>query len=88
MTPKEKAKELVDRFKPLADWNNEYGSAEAKTNHIKAKQCALICVDEILDENSANNVSNDCAWVKDEDGKFRMTNEQFWQAVKHEINLL
>ena len=36
MTPKEKAKELVDRFR-IGDRNMK----------SKAKQCALICVDEI-----------------------------------------
>ena len=38
MTPKEKAKELVDRFR-IGDRNMK----------SKAKQCALICVDEILE---------------------------------------
>ena len=83
MIPSEKAIELVDKYKNMHSVAGGIGVTEKQ-----AKQCALICVDEILDENSANNVSNDCAWVKDEDGKFRMTNEQFWQAVKHEINLL
>ena len=39
MTPKEKAKELVDRFL------NEQNDTEEIS---QAKQCALICVDEIL----------------------------------------
>ena len=38
MTAKEKAKELVDRFR-IGDRNMK----------SKAKQCALICVDEILE---------------------------------------
>ena len=38
MTAKEKAKELIDRFR-IGDRNMK----------SKAKQCALICVDEILD---------------------------------------
>ena len=37
MTAKEKAKELIDRFR-IGDRNMK----------SKAKQCALICVDEIL----------------------------------------
>ena len=39
MTPKEKAKELVDQFDELLTYR------ESKT---KTKQCALIAVDEIL----------------------------------------
>lgn len=37
MTPKEKAKELVDKFKELYD----YGSL--------SKECALIAVDELIE---------------------------------------
>jgi hypothetical protein len=39
MTPKEKAKELVDKFIEFTDTSDEYGYA---------KQCALIAVDEII----------------------------------------
>lgn len=41
MTPKEKAKELVDKFV-------QYTPAEEKYEYPYAKQCALIAVDEIL----------------------------------------
>ena len=44
MTPKEKAKELVDRFLSIEgadDCGNSYPYV--------AKQCALICVDEIIE---------------------------------------
>jgi hypothetical protein len=39
MTPKEKAKELVDKFIELTGTSDEY---------LYSKQCALIAVDEIL----------------------------------------
>ena len=42
MTPKEKAKELVNKFIPFVD-TYHYGFL------VKNKQCALIAVDEILD---------------------------------------
>jgi hypothetical protein len=48
MTPKEKAKELVDRFwelDMLDDNGDLYWIGKENT-----KQCALICVDEILEE--------------------------------------
>ena len=41
MTPKEKAEELVNKFSDLEDGEMYIG---------KAKQCALIAVDEILNE--------------------------------------
>ena len=43
MTPKEKAKELIDKFKYYSDVNHN-------GNFENAKQCALIAVDEILNE--------------------------------------
>jgi hypothetical protein len=61
MTPKEKAKELV------------YGFIDLKLiPPSKAKQCALICVDEILKE----------YWLHD------TTRETFWIRVKQQIELL
>jgi len=44
MTPKEKARELVDSFKPYSDWNG----FDLQIELLNAKQCALIAVDEIL----------------------------------------
>ena len=41
MTPKEKAKELIDKFKYYSDVNHN-------GNFENAKQCALIAVDEII----------------------------------------
>ena len=45
MTPKEKAKELLDTFK-FADI---YFVGGNKTMLQNAKNCALLCVDEIID---------------------------------------
>ena len=45
MTPKDKAKELVNRFKYRTIRGTEF---EAMSISL-AKQCALICVDEILE---------------------------------------
>ena len=48
MTPKEKAKELVDKFYPLADG---MGSMEKFYDEVcfeNQKKCALIAVDEII----------------------------------------
>ena len=48
MTPKEKAKELVEKY-GIWCWNNGVCDYEL------AKQCALIAVDEILDKDGYNN---------------------------------
>ncbi len=57
MTPKEKAKELVDRFSEYqhTDFNYSRGGYQADTQIQNAKQCALIAVDEILDKDGYNN---------------------------------
>ena len=49
MTPKEKAKELVDRFKNdtvIYTWDNNGYEIDKETSLQNAKNCALICVDE------------------------------------------
>ena len=53
MTPKEKAIELVNKFKPYMD-----GWRKANYFHF-AKQCALIAVDEILESFPVKTIS-DC----------------------------
>ena len=66
---KEKAKELVDKF--LNEQNNTEEISEAK-------QCALICVDEILE-----NITEEVMTYKP-----FMMNTDYWQEVKQEINKL
>jgi len=55
MTPKEKAKELVDKFQ--LQYNPYYN------NIYSAKQCALIAVDEILDLNLGLSNCDDNNWA-------------------------
>ena len=64
MTPKEQAIRLYNRFLPYID---------ARFEILSAKQCALIAVDEILDNN---------LWFKDE------VNNNYWEQVKQEIEKL
>ena len=76
MTPKEKADELVGKFTKL----HNYTSTASQICESTAKQCALICVDEIL-LNFGNTV----------DGKpfYSSYNAiKFYQQVKQEIQNL
>ena len=69
MTPKEKAEELVERFRMnVLDWEG------CSINEHKAKQCALIAVDEILKVASFYN-----------DTQGEVT---YWTEVKQEIKNL
>ena len=77
MTPKEKAKELVDKiFDKMFDLRDGYNSTEV---YNAAKQCALIAVNEIL------KILNDY-W--NQDCKINNTKIGYYEEVKQEIELL
>jgi hypothetical protein len=67
MTPKEKAEDLVFKYDFLQAVIEGF-------SFYDAKQCALIAVDEILNNNK----------ILFED----VLNDQYWQEVKQEIELL
>lgn len=76
MTPKEKAKELVDKFFEYSDSADEFGFAV---------KCALIAVDEILDLTKSE------IWVFDEEtkqAKMEYVENSYWVEVKQEIQKL
>ena len=71
MTPKEKAKELVYKFYPSVQW--KLGQEDCLD---RAKQCALIAVDEVIQTLSL-------------DGRLIfMYIIDWWKDVKNEINRL
>ena len=72
MVAKEKAKELVEKYlKKIGPYH-----AETKTKEL-AKQSALICVDEVLENISPKRISAYNPF---------MMNTDYWQEVKQEIN--
>ena len=77
MNEKEKAKELVDKFKPYTEKIDFFGDNVELKN---AKQCALIAVDEI------------CYILEDNGLTFAeyhdKTTIEYWQQVKTEIENL
>lgn len=79
MTPKEKANEILDKY-----WLMD--NIIPQLSKENAKQCALICVDEILE---LNIVWYDEKLVKDYPKNYK--NDQtieFWNEVKQEIEKL
>ena len=87
MTPKEKAKELHNKFLDYS--NDEYHECSLEWELIKnrfnnAKQCALIAVAEIIKEVTEELLDSS----KNE--TYFMINQQFsyWQEVKSEIEKL
>ena len=74
MTPKEKAKELVDKYLDI-DSKYEYLS------YSMAKQCALIAVDEILEWPQVHDLEKIC----DYSDEFYVRPSRYWTEVKQEI---
>ena len=72
MTPKEKATELFDKFYYARDEQGFHS-----VNKYRAKQCALIAVDEIIEENEYLEELVQAGLKK-----------QYWQEVKQEIKKL
>jgi hypothetical protein len=81
MKPKEKAKELIDKYYIICQEFTE----EIQCS-IQAKQCALIAVDEVIkvcpyfDEKKRD--------TEDQFSAFDFQFVSYWQEVKHEINQL
>ena len=73
MTPKEKAESLIDRFIPnIRIWNDEKKVWEDCIE--SAKRCALIAVDELLDD--------DVYDMSEQPFEKRI---EYWQEVKQEL---
>ena len=72
MIPEEKAKELVDRF------HNKLRLINKTDSYGKSKQCAIICVDEII-----NALDEQKTYTGH---KIHLT--RYYEEVKTEINLL
>lgn len=74
MTPKEKARELTNKFALVEPY---LPSKDSVLFMYEAKQCAIICVDEILDDNLN-------PLVYEAESAFYL----YWENVKNEISLL
>jgi hypothetical protein len=77
MTPKEKAKELFDKYYIVCQ---EY--TEEIQCSIQAKQCALIAVDEIIQQWEVIDT-----YIADLGGQLNQS-LKYWQEVKQEIQNL
>jgi hypothetical protein len=80
MTPKEKAAELVHRFRRYVDFTDENDHTSLKAIISNSKQCALIAVDEIMKTYPSK---NGIALYENQINDF-----EYWQQVKTEIENL
>lgn len=90
MTPKAKAKELVDKFSPLAKNWDCYNDEPLDENN--AKQCALIAVQEIIKSKQLNYLFTkeqiSCMEGTSDDRWIYETFHKYWKKVKQEIQKL
>jgi len=84
MTHKEKAQELVDKFK--FDCRIEYECRPLSVNQI-AKQCALIAVGEIIDEWNKTSDLKSVLYITDNLVTV-VDRICYWQEIKREIKKL
>jgi len=86
MTPKEKAKELVDKFEPYViryTQDDVVGYLFEETPILEyQKQCALIAVEEIIGQWEIIDV-----YLANGNGQLNQ-NLEYWQKVKQEIEKL
>jgi hypothetical protein len=75
MTPKEKAKELIEKFSPLVTtWDFHWDTPRNEDDVIvDAKKCASIAVEELI---------NDC----DATSPFEERRLKFWNEVRSELS--
>lgn len=92
ITPEQKAKELVEKFMPFLNyWEdvpkdssfNRLAIRKIGIDRLKAKECALIAVDEILI--SFNSFMDSRRNFRHE---LEIDAERFWEKVKSEIKKL
>ena len=76
MTPKEKAKELLDKY--------DFVYIQNYTSMFEVKQCAIIAVDEILNSSPSLPILGDGGTY----GEDIELSKLYWQEVKQEIEKL
>ena len=91
MTPKEKAEELVEKFKSITVKYVLNGEANGGDVFDEAKECAIIAVDEIIEALDSFGYSG-CMYDRFEDGKITTTDVEnptdYFNKVKEHINKL
>jgi hypothetical protein len=88
MTPKEKAKELMLEYVIYVRYYDDYEHIDDRTK-IKAQQCALIAVDEIILSRKDDSQFDDTLWAGGSDMyTMHPMYLKYWQEVKKEIEAL
>lgn len=76
MTPEQEADQLIDKFMPYAHSSNEHGQLMHSVHMNSARQCAMVCANELL-----NAASGGVVHV----GRSGLTDVEYYQTV---LNIL
>ena len=77
MYQKEKAKELVEKFKYFSYFSDGVNSMEREfEREDNARECALVCIDEII------KTLEDCQEFKDVNPNLPI---EYWRGVRNEV---
>lgn len=82
MNAKEKAKELVEKFKSFVHCTSSWNEYDDYLELENAKQCAKIAVEEIINNSVLNYSGSDFS-----DNEI-MSDTEYWNEVLKEIDLL
>lgn len=80
MTPKERAKELIEKFEDVDDCDKHYNDRYSPCSH-QAKQCAIICVEQILDSFDCNINYPDRILIGPSDKQTLIGGSEYWEEV-------
>ena len=80
MIPKEKAKELINKYKPIVYSIDGYGDYDESIAFVNAKSCAFILIDEII-KNFGTTTNGQTFYTE-------YSAVQYWEQVKQEIEKL
>jgi hypothetical protein len=84
MTPKEKAKQLVDRFIEMNQQHSSDTEEEYGNSYEYHKKCALIVVNEVIDLKILS-----AGWAEScKHLSLNKSQKPYWEEVKQEINKL
>ena len=84
MTPKEKAEELIEKFDIKHNMKLIKGELPISMYKSQIKGCAILAVDEILEENSS--YQDLVSVYQDKDRNWSVLERQkYWQEVKLEL---
>lgn len=87
MNPNQEARKLIESFRV---YRNDNGIEVPRMDSFKAAECALICVNKIIESEESSRIFkgyDDPFEPKDVDSRGKVRQKSYWKEVKKEIEL-